>query len=131
MNTHDILRTLVDRVECKPGWSFRIVNQEGFLSLVITIEGTDTYKRAKELWVSHWYPVPEATYNEQSWLRWIFERCRGVENHELGEWFKIDNRRPFAPCHGPGEDPYVLHDYRDKRDAQILQDGSIAESIEV
>jgi hypothetical protein len=131
MNTHDVLRTLVKKVQCKPNWSFRIINEEGFLSLVITVEGPDSYNEDHSMLVSHWYPVPEATYNEKSWLRWIFERCRGIENHELGEWFKIDGRRPFAPLHGPGEDPYVVHEYRDKTDAQTLQGGAIEDSIKV
>src|ERR1700744_5630914 len=124
MNTHDILRKLVPTLQCKPGWSFSIDDSDdpGFLVLVISVCGynSSTYDagdRAKFI-VRHMQAVPEATYNEQSWLRWIFEKCRGVENHELGEWFRIDNRKPFAPMHGPGEDPYTVHEYRPKRDAQ-------------
>ena len=101
-NTHEILQELIVKIQCKPGWRFRIESEEGFLSLVITIPGHDSYNPGYTLCVSHFYPVPEATYNEKSWLRWIFERCRGVENHELGEWFRIDGRRPFRPTSWAG-----------------------------
>ena len=50
--------------------------------------------------------------------------CRRVENHELGEWFRIGDERPFAPLHGPGEDPYTVHEYRREADALTTQDGS-------
>ncbi len=51
--------------------------------------------------------------------------CRRVENHELGEWFRVDDVRPFAPLHGPGEDPYTVHEFRSESDAQTIQDGTI------
>lgn len=126
-NTFEILTTLVLKVECKPGWSFSLVDEDGALRLVITVAGRDSYKPDYPLRVSHFFPVPTATYNEKSWQRWIFEMCRRVENHELGEWFKVDGHRPFAPLHGPGEDPYTVHEFRDKSDAQIIQDGSIGD----
>lgn len=130
-NTHDVLYGIIKKIQCKPGWGFYLSEENHFLSLVITVTGVDSYNPNDKLRVSHFYPVPEATYNESSWLRWIFERCRGVENHELGEWFRIGNRRPFAPLHGPGEDPYTVHEYRNSVDAQTLQDGSVSESVEV
>jgi hypothetical protein len=77
--------------------------------------------------VDHFFPVPEATYNERTWRRWVFERCRGVENHELGEWFRVGDERPFAPLHGPGEDPYTVHEFRPLTDALTTQDGSMRE----
>jgi hypothetical protein len=94
------------------------------------VGGYDSYNEGGgRLRVAHCFPVPMATYNEKSWCRWIFEMCRRVENHELGEWFKVGEKRPFAPLHGPGEDPYTVHEFRDKVDAQTLQDGSVAEVI--
>jgi hypothetical protein len=129
MNTFDTLILLVEKIKCKPGWSFKTTTEDGFLLLVITVNGHDSYNAENRLRVNHYYPVPEATYNEKSWLRWIFERCRGVENHELGEWFTIDGRRPFAPLHGPGEDPYTVHEYRDPIDAQTIQDGSVTDKV--
>jgi hypothetical protein len=127
--TFPILADLVSRAQCKPGWDFALIDEEGALRLVITVPGRDSYDESRHLTVRHFFPVPIATYNEKTWRRWIFEMCRRLENHELGEWFKIDGRRPFAPLHGPGEDPYTVHEFRDEMDARTLQDGSI--SVEV
>jgi hypothetical protein len=130
-NTHNILTELVEKVRCKPGWYFSLREDEGALCLVITVPGQDSYNPENQLHVSHFQPVPMATYNEKSWQRWIFEQCRRVENHELGEWFQVEGKRPFAPLHGPGEDPYTVHEYRDEVDAQTLQDGSVSADVKV
>lgn len=127
MNTHNVLSSLVSKTRCKTGWTFGLFNdEEGALRLVITVPGKDSYHPDRKLTVQHFFPVPTATYNEKTWRRWLFDRCRGVENHELGEWFMVDGQRPFAPLHGPGEDPYTVHEFRDEVDARTLQDGSIA-----
>jgi hypothetical protein len=123
-NTFAILGQLVDRLQCKPGWRFALVDEDGAPRLVVTVPGQDTYHPDQRLTVRHFFPVPTTTYNEKSWCRWLFEMCRRLENHELGEWFRIDNARPFAPLHGPGEDPYTVHEYRNESDARTLQDGS-------
>jgi hypothetical protein len=128
-HTHDILGRLVGHAKCKPGWSFRLDTEDGALRLVIRVPGYDSASpdNLRRFVVDHWFPVPTATYNERTWRRWIFERCRGVENHELGEWFRIDGERPFAPLHGPGEDPYTVHEFRPVEDALTTQDGSMRE----
>ncbi len=127
-NTFHILQELVSKTECKPGWRFEIVDEDGALRLVITVPGRDSYNPESRLTVKHFLPVPITTYNEKSWQRWIFEMCRRVENHELGEWFKVGEHRPFAPMHGPGEDPYTVHEFRDEIDARTLQDGAISKN---
>jgi len=131
-NTHDILGQIVQTVRCKPGWTFRLKDEEGALRLVITVNGFDSSMPEDDVpfTVSHYFPVPTATYNERSWRRWVFEMCRRVENHELGEWFRIGAERPFAPLHGPGEDPYTVHEYRSMKDQLTTQNGSIREPYE-
>jgi hypothetical protein len=127
--TSETLAALVDKVRCKPGWFFRIVEEDGAGRLVITVEGYDSSQPSKRMpfTVRHFFPIPQATYNEKTWRRWIFEQCRRLENHELGEWFRVGAERPFAPLHGKGEDPYTVHEFRDGIDARITQDGSIRE----
>lgn len=127
--TFNILRELVDQVECKPGWSFYLVDEDGALRLVIQVPGYDSYNPKRSFTVNHFQPVPIATYNDATWKRWLFEQCRRVENHELGEWFRFGDVRPFAPMHGPGEDPYMVHSIRPERDALTRQDGSVADSF--
>jgi len=129
-NSHHVLAGLVAKVRCKPGWYFNLAEEGGTLRLVITVAGQDSYTEHQRLRVAHFFPVPIATYNEKSWQRWLFEMCRRVENHELGEWFRVGEKRPFAPLHGPGEDPYTVHEFRDKVDAQTLQDGSVTEVVQ-
>lgn len=124
-DTHDVLREVVAKTSCKKGWSFRLVGEDGALRLYIRIDGYDNYDHDRPFSVNHVFPVPTATYNEKSWRRWVFEMCRRVENHELGECFRVGDERPFQPCHGPGEDPYTVHEYRDEVDARTVQDGSV------
>jgi hypothetical protein len=129
-DTHSILRDLVAKVTCKPGWTFRLATEDRALRLVINVIGPDAATAEDNrslIGVSHYFPVPSATYNENTWRRWVFERCRGVENHELGEWFRVDGERPFAPTHGPGEDPYLVHEFRDDIDRRTRQDGVVRE----
>jgi hypothetical protein len=127
INTFEVLDGIVRRTRCKPDWSFRLQDEDGALRLIITVAGRDSYNPDVSIRVAHFFPVPVATYNEKSWRRWVFEMCRRVENHELGEWFRVGEERPFAPLHGPGEDPYTVHEFRDEVDARTLQSGVITD----
>jgi hypothetical protein len=129
MNTFDILALVVAKTTCKPGWEFELLLEDEALRLVITVPGFDSYNEKRRLTVRHFFPVPITTYNEKTWRRWIFEMCRRLENHELGEWFKIDGVRPFPPLHGPGEDPYAVHEFRDELDSRILQSGAVVSKL--
>lgn len=132
-NTHDILRKIVDEVECKPGWVFHLVNseEEGLRLRITDTECVNSYSDPPEpMPLAHFFPVPTATYNYGSWLWWVFSCCLAVENHELGEWFRIDDKRPFAPMHGPGENPYVITQVRSETDVLTAQDGSIRSKVD-
>ena len=87
----------------------------------------DAWGAHRRFTVQHFRPVPEATYNEASWRRWLFRQCLDIENHEIGEWFRDGDERPFQPLHGPGEDPYTVHEFRPMIDALTTQDGSVRE----
>lgn len=140
-NTLEILAKVVTDARCFPNWAFRLIDEDGAHRLVITIEGQNNYHPEQPFIVSHYHPVPITTYNEKSWRRWIFEQCRRSMTHEIGEalrWPVADDihrlagaavpyARPFAPMHGPGEDPYTAHEIRTERDALTTQDGSLRE----
>lgn len=128
-NTFDILGRVIEETRCKPGWYFALVDQNGAKRLVITIKGVNNYDYSQPYTVSHWHPVPITTYNEKSWRRWIFEQCIRTMNHEIGESLRFgpDELRPFAPMHGPGEDPYTVHEWRSESDALTTQKGSLRE----
>lgn len=130
-NTHALLLQIVENTKCMPGWSFELRSSKDdiFPKLVISVNGRNSAKPhlPENITVQHLFPIPEATYNEASWRRWIFECCRGVMNHELGEWFRVRGERPFQPLHGPGENPYVVHEFRPMVDALTTQNGSVRE----
>jgi hypothetical protein len=94
----------------KPG---RHAGESRGLTLVVTRCGPDTYHPERTIAVNHYFAVPPATYNLQSWQRWLFDRLGDVDTHERMEDFAIEDSpgsehavRPFAPNHGPGQDPY-------------------------
>lgn len=109
------LADLVDKATCKPGWSFVLADVDRDdqtchgLTLIIYVQGPDTDNTLHEICVSHWFPVPAATYDRREWCRWLFDRCMDVERHETMEFFKISGNRAFAPHHSRGRNPYVLH----------------------
>ena len=114
----EILFSLVDRLEYRPGWTVKLSDldrgqgSEG-LTLVITTCGYDSYhpERGENYRVNHYMPVPPAAFDERSWRRWLFEQCLLVERHEAMEFFQIDGERPYAPHHGPGNDPYIVFEH--------------------
>jgi hypothetical protein len=131
-NTFDLLARIIKETQCKPGWSFRLVDEDGALRLFIRISDVHNYDHSKKFTVDHPHPVPQGvTYNERSWRRWIFEQCLRTMNHEIGESLRFgstdstDGVRPFVPMHGPGEDPYTVHEWRPEIDALTIQDGSV------
>lgn len=83
------------------------------LTLIIRTKGYDTYhpERGQDYRVNHYFIVPAATYNRAAWQRWLFERYCDVWKHEAMESFCVDGERPYAATHGPGDDPYVVHDF--------------------
>jgi hypothetical protein len=128
-DTFDLLERIVNETGCKPGWYFELMDEGGAKRLVITITGVDNYDHDRRKTVCHIHPVPITTYNEKSWRRWIFEQCIRTMNHEIGESLRFgrDEVRPFAPMHGPGEDPYTVHEWRSETDALTTQDGTLRE----
>jgi hypothetical protein len=125
--TIELLADIVAKTECKPGWSFEIVSCDGAHTLHITIHGLDNYDPSKPFVVTHCHPIPFATYNEATWRRWIFDQCMRTMTHEIGESLRFGDEevRPFAPMHGPGEDPYTVHEFRPEIDFLTTQNGSI------
>ncbi len=124
-NTFDVLQKIISETAFWPDWSFRLADEDGAKRLVITIDTVSNYDQTKPFRVSHWHPVPIATYNEKTWRRWIFDQVMRTLNHEVGESLRFAGSRPFAPCHGPGEDPYIVHDSRSDEELRTMQDGSV------
>jgi hypothetical protein len=114
----DVLRALVDALEYRPGWRFGLEDTDRGqgskgLTLSIVTVGYDTYHpdRGETYRVIHYFPVPPAAYDERSWRRWLLNRLIEVETHEACEFFQVAGERPYAPHHGPGNDPYIVFDH--------------------
>lgn len=128
-DTHGSLAEIVRTTKAFPGWSFALVHKQGASYLVITIDGHNNYDPDEPFCVSHEHPVPIATYNPKTWRRWIHTQCLRTLTHELGESLRFGTDdaplRPFVPMHGPGEDPYTVHEWRSEEDARMTQRGKL------
>jgi hypothetical protein len=109
------LLDLVANLNYKRGWRIwlddldRGQGSKG-LTLVINITGPDSYHPERDISVNHYMLVPPAAYDRRSWRRWLFDQILLVERHEAMEFFVTGDDRPYAPSHGPGNDPYMVRE---------------------
>ncbi len=99
------------------------------LTFKVLTKGYDAYNpdagQTYRVW--HYFIVPTATYNRAAWCRWLFDQLAKVELHECMENFVIDGQRPFAPLHGPGCDPYTVHQYASDVERRTRFTGEVVE----
>jgi hypothetical protein len=132
-NYPETLDYLVEKLEYKENWTFELeslLNRgQGSVghTLVITIETPNSYSPHELRRVAHYFPVPPAAYDERSWRRWLFEQVLLVEKHEAMEFFEIDGHRPYAPSHGPGNDPYMVREVGTEVDVKTAFTGKVNE----
>lgn len=117
------LARLVESVRYKNGWTVRLRSidrgqRSVGLTLVIKCCVRDSYAQEDGRSVLHYFPVPPAAYDRRSWQRWLFDCFLLVERHECMEFFMIDGKRPYAPSHGPGNDPYMIRERGTDEDAR-------------
>lgn len=112
----EVLGELVKTCSYRPGWRVELhaayERDIGCIgtTLIITTKTINSYPPHDPVRVHHIFPVPPATYDERSWRRWLFEQFLLVERHECAEFFEIDGAKPYAPSHGPGNDPYLIRE---------------------
>jgi hypothetical protein len=156
----EVLEELVERLRYKPGWSFELVDHirdreptpegtpwwhgtpvAGGLTFIVTTKHVDAYHPGTLRPVNHLFPVPAATYNRESWQRWLLNRLLDVDMHEACEWMvfaapandtlsraagiQVLEERPFAPTHGPGDDPYRVVQYATDEARRTLFTGEV------
>lgn len=112
------LAAIVEALEYRPGWGVSLSDvgydrgQDSWgLTLLVRAETVNSYPPHQPMYVLHLFPVPAASYDRDSWQRWLLEQLLLVERHEACEFFTVAGVKPYAPNHGPGRDPYVIHDY--------------------
>jgi hypothetical protein len=130
--THALLASIVSRIDYRPDWSVRLVVDEDVTQLEITSQGYDTHNvdRGQTYRVIHSFMVPPATYNEQSWTRWLLDRYIDVETHEACEFFRVAGKQPFPPNHGPGWNPYGVRELNRVEDAETTSWGKRQEGTQ-
>jgi hypothetical protein len=126
-----VLNDLVRKCTYRPNWTVELwgdyERDEGCkgLSLIITTSTVNSYHPDQPIHVQHLFGVPAATYDVRSWQRWLFERFRDVETHEAMEFFAIDGKKPYAPSHGPGNDPYLIAEFSTETDRRTSFRGEL------
>jgi hypothetical protein len=135
----DTLAYLVARLEYRPGWEFTLEDDDrgqgsAGLTLTITTCGYNSYhpERGETYRVNHLMPVPPAAFDIRSWQHWLFEQLLLVERHECMEFFTMHDSpgsehtvRPYAPQHGPGNDPYRVCEYATDTDRRTSFRGNL------
>lgn len=131
----DVLADLVSNLKYRPGWRFYLEHtdrgqgSEG-LTLKILSKGYDTYhpEQGENYRVWHYFPIPPAAYDRRSWQRWLLDRLLEVERHEACEFFQVGDKRPYAPHHGPGNDPYIIFDHGTDLDVRTRYTGEVVDA---
>jgi hypothetical protein len=126
------LEELVGSLTYRPGWTFELRHldrgqgSEG-LTLVITTLGYNSYhpQRGETYRVHHYMPVPPAAFDRRSWQRWLLEQLLLVERHEACEFFTVNGSKPYAPSHGPGNDPYLIREIGTDEDVRTSFRGDV------
>lgn len=146
-----VLAELVEQVRYKPGWTFRLIDMPrdrdgdwrfgdpiaGGLTLDIISCTYNSYReypdprtadgKPPDYFVHHYKIVPAATFNRESWLRWILDQCLEIEQHEACEFLRVGDERPFAPTHGPGDNPYRIVQYATDEQRRTAFTGALNE----
>ena len=140
------LRALLKRLQYKQGWNFELTDIDRGqgsigLTLTITITTPNSYHPDQVIRVAHLMPVPPAAYDQRSWQRWLFDQILLVERHEACEFFTLVTQddfitlngeqvsewryKPYAPSHGPGNDPYMIREVGTNEDRRTSFRGEL------
>ena len=112
----DALADVVARVSYKPGWCVWLKDMErdtehlaGSEGLTLCIAATVQDSTSDDTTtVEHWFAVPPAEYDAETWQRWVLDQVLLVEQHEALEFFRVDGAAPYFPAHGQGRNPYTI-----------------------
>lgn len=127
----ETLEWLVENCSYRSGWEINLYENydrgQGSIgtTLVITTDTVNSYRQNEQMHVNHLFIVPAAAYDERSWRRWLFECFHQVELHECMEFFEIEGQKPYAPSHGPGNDPYMIREVGTELDVKTSFRGDV------
>lgn len=115
MNTTNsyTLSHIIKSIKYKAGWDFATHRYGGtYAPLMFIVHArVEDSTTGKPTLVSHSFTIPpifeQRAIEPEQLLRWLFDRIVDVERHEAGEFFTINECRPFYPEHGPNSNPYA------------------------
>jgi hypothetical protein len=111
------LKNVVASCTYKPGWILELDERErggehygaGYgwtLSISFTVQNSVAAGQITSL---HYFPVPPATWNTETWERWVLDCIIECERHEAMEFIRFGDRAPFFPTHGQNSsNPYLI-----------------------
>lgn len=105
MTSNDAAR-LIGSVAYKPGWVFKVA---GPLNRFLCVFATtlDSNQPSRERTTQHQFEIPDGL-DAEAFYRWVFAQLLLCEQHEAGEFFAVNGRRPFMPNHQDEGSPYDL-----------------------
>lgn len=128
---HELVN-LIAKCHYRPGWKVYVADVDRGqgskgMTLVIMTLGYNSYHvdLGESYSVYHYFPVPPAAYDRRSWQRWLFDQFLLVEQHECAEFFRIGDERPYAPSHGPGNNPYLIREVGSSEDQRTSFRGEL------
>jgi len=108
------LAEVVASVAYKPGWKVWLRTMNGVPHLWIEATVPDSNPPHGPLRIGHVLTIPSALTNPQSYKlyddfylrRWVYDQLLAIERHELGEWLRFGDERPYLPSHDGASDRY-------------------------
>lgn len=115
----DMIADVVSHVSYKPGWTMRLEDIDRVhehlaggagLTLIVDVAKEDSTTPSKIVGLTHYFIIPPADYDRETWERWVLGCLLLVEQHEALEFFKVDGWAPYFPPHGDrcGKSPYTV-----------------------
>ncbi len=99
---------LINNLTYKESWSFSIGSYASWQKILrIQLKVRDSNSTTQVL-VDHQFPIPPYFMTYEDAERWMLDCILLVEQHEACEHFRIGERAPFYPDHGPYGHPYRI-----------------------
>lgn len=107
------MRALLKTVTYKPGWHLDVCHINDHPHIRITASVPDSENPDQVVPIAHVLPFPDygvladvILQDNRSTRRWVYDMILAVERHELGEWLRFGDDRPFYPSHDGAPDRY-------------------------
>jgi hypothetical protein len=97
-------KAVVSRLSYKPGWTFKVAGPFNRYLCVMALTD-DSRNPTVQRHTQHMFEMPDL--DGRDFIRWVFDCLLLCEQHEAGEFFKVDGFAPFYPNHQDEGSPYA------------------------